>query len=85
MADQASVTGTTLASAGTAGTVAVLSYLVHPAWPPPDAIIAIAAAAVTPIAHLLGRALYNRLVKVASDIDPTDDAPPASPHAGVVP
>lgn len=71
-----SITTSTMASAGTAGTIAVLTYLTHPVWPPPTEVIAIMGGMLTPIAHLLGRALYNRLVKVASDIDPTDDPPP---------
>lgn len=70
-----SVTTSTMAAAGTAGTVAVLTYLTHPIWPPPVEIIAIVGGMMTPILHLLGRAIYNRLVKVASDIDPTDDVP----------
>lgn len=68
----------TLAATGAGSALLALQYFVHPVWPPPDAILTIVAVALTPIAHLMGRALFKRLSIVADKIDGPDDPPTAT-------
>lgn len=84
MADPAPATpvsNTTIAAGSTGAALIFAQWLVHPVWPPPEPVLTIAITALVPIGHLLARAIYNRLVKVASDIDPSDDPKPAPPQA----
>jgi|SRR5215469_1008159 len=95
MADQptgGSVATTAAVAVPTGAALIVLQYLVHPVWPPPDAVLTIAATALVPVAHMMGKAIMNRFTRIASQIDPTDDAPavvqpppPPPPQALVTP
>lgn len=66
---QSSAQSTALASAGTSGGIVIAQWLVAPDWPPSLAVITVAVGILTPVAHLLGRALYTRLTRIADKLD----------------
>lgn len=68
---------TSLAAAGTSGALIVAQWLVAPEWPPPLPVLTVIVAALTPVVHLIGLALFKRLAIVADRIDGPDDPPTA--------
>lgn len=66
---------TSLAAAGTSGALIVAQWLVAPEWPPPLPVLTVLVAAMTPIVHTLGLALFKRLAIVADKIDGPNDPP----------
>lgn len=66
---------TSLAAAGTGGALIVAQWLVAPEWPPSLPVLTVIVTAMTPVVHMLGRALSKRLAIVADKIDGPDDPP----------
>lgn len=69
---------TSLAAAGTSGALIVAQWLVAPEWPPPLPVLTVLVAALTPVVHMLGRAVSKRLAIVADKIDGPEDPPTAT-------
>lgn len=69
---------TSLAAAGTSGALIVAQWLVAPEWPPPLPVLTVLVGVLTPVVHLIGRALFKRLSIVADKIDGPDDLPTAT-------
>jgi hypothetical protein len=73
MADPApiggSVANTAAVAVPTGAALIVLQYLVHPVWPPPDAVLTIVATALVPAVHLIGKAVMTRLTRAADKLD----------------
>lgn len=69
---------TSLAAAGTGGALIVAQWLVAPEWPPSLPVLTVIVTAMTPVVHMLGRAVSKRLAIVADKIDGPDDTPTAT-------
>lgn len=70
-----SVQATSLVAMPMSAGLIVLQYLVHPVWPPPDSILTIAVGFLAPMTHLVGRALYRKILAWAGPDDtPTPSA-----------
>lgn len=75
-----SVMTTGTVSLSTGGGLIVAQWLVHPVWPPPDAVLTLVVAALAPFAHLVGRAIYRKLSTWAEE----EPAPPPPQPQGLI-
>ena len=51
----------------TTGGLVIVEWLVQPSWPPPTAVLTIAVGLLTPIIHLVGRAVYRKVASWAGE------------------
>ena len=65
----ASIQNTAIIGISAGSGVAVLIYLCHPTWPPPDAILSIVWGTSLPLMHLIGRGIYRRVAEWSGDAE----------------
>ena len=68
---------TTVAGLGAGSGFRFAQWAVHPTWPPPDPVIAVAIAWLTPLAHMAGRGIYRRIARWSGE--PEEEAAAAPP------
>lgn len=85
----ASVQQTTNVAIPLTSGLAIAMWAVAPTWPPPESVLVLVVGMLSPIAHLVGRAVYNRVAVWAGEPPlPQDEAPvstnpPTTPAAPV--
>lgn len=75
-----SVQATTNVAVPLTSGLAIATWLVQPVWPPPESVLILIVGLLSPLGHLVGRAIYRKIAALAGE--PDDAKPDVDPPKG---